>query len=97
MSNTYRRKKFNSKRRFFYYYWTVFSKEDVEKADYIEKWKYHSDNYYNKSKKSIKQFYKNKDYKKLRQIFVKELKSYNNIDDFFLERKSKKSIKRDIY
>lgn len=67
MSNTIRRNKFNRKSRHFVHYWDEFSEKSVNNNPYIAVWKYYSDNYYTKSHKDRKQYYKNQEDRKIRR------------------------------
>lgn len=93
MSRTIRRANFNKKNRFFHHYWECFSEREVEESNYIKNWEYHSDNYYTKSCKDMKQFWKNKEYRKLRSMFKERISNCEKFEEFFLEHKKAKSIK----
>lgn len=69
MSKTVRRVHFNSKRRFFTHYWECFSEQEVRESDYIKDHQYHGDNYYTKSCKDLKQFFKNVVDREMRREF----------------------------
>ena len=97
MSRTIRRKQFNKKNRFFQHYWEAFSDNEIKEKDYIEVWKYHSDNYYTKSSKEMKQFWKNKEYRTLRREFKNEISNTSNLEEFFLENKQAKCIKWSLH
>lgn len=97
MSRTIRRNNFNKKNRFFRHYWESYSQIDVNEQDFIEVWKYHSDNYYTKSCKDMKQFYKNNEYRNLRYKFKEEISKIIHLEDFFMEKIKVKSIKNCIH
>lgn len=72
MSRTVRRKKFNSKKKFFVHYWECYSSQEVARQKYIDVWQYYGDNYYTKSCKDNKQFFKNVAFRMVRQDFRKQ-------------------------
>ena len=96
MSRTVRRKNFNKKSRFFQHYWEAFSDKEVINGDYIELWKYHSDNYYTKSTKNNKQYLKNLEDRKIRRNFNKSLHNFD-LEDFFLLKLKPNCIKWDLH
>lgn len=81
MSRTVRRIKFNSKKKFFKHYWEAYSQKEVNRQDYIEVWKYHSDNYYTKGSKNRKQAYKKVRYGQIRQEFRLKIHRFDINDD----------------
>jgi hypothetical protein len=99
MSRTIRRTKFNRKKHFYAHYWEAYSQQEVNEQKYIEVWKYHSDNYYTKSSKEIKQFFKNMMDRKLRRESVSLLSaakylSHTHRDfDIVLSRHNKHCIR----
>jgi hypothetical protein len=97
MSRTIRRNKFNKKKRFFHHYWESYSQIEVNEQSFIEVWKYHSDNYYTKSCKDLKQFFKNNEYRNLRYKFKKEIAKIVNLDDFLMDEVKVRSIKNCIH
>lgn len=97
MSRTVRRNHFNKKSRFFQHYWEAFSDAEIERNDYIELWKYHSDNYYTKKTKNIKQFYKILEYRSLRRNFKLNISKTLFLEDLFLKKTKAKSIKWNIH
>lgn len=97
MSRTIRRTQFNKKNRFFQHYWEAFSNYEILERNYIKLWQYHSDNYYTKSCKDNKQFFKNLEDRKLRRDFKKEISTISNMDDFFLKKVKAQSIKWKIH
>lgn len=97
MSRTTRRTKFNKKNRFFQHYWEAFSDIEIEKAHYIELWQYHSDNYYTKSCKNTKQFFKNLEYRSIRREFKEKISRTSQMEDFFLNKIKANSIKWDLH
>lgn len=97
MSRTIRRTHFNKKKRFFQHYWEAFSDTDVLKNNYIELWKYHSDNYYTKSCKNNKQFFKTLENRKIRRHFKSDISHSHDIEDFFMKHTKCQSIKWKIH
>lgn len=100
MSNTIRRNKFNRKTRHFVHYWDEFSEKSVNNNRYIEVWKYYSDNYYTKSHKDRKQYYKNQEYRKIRRSSKIELHGavvQHNVDEVVLNYIKPNSIKYKIH
>ena len=96
MSRTIRRTSFNKKKRFFTHYWEAYSEKEVNNLRYMKPWQYHSDNYYTKSCKNTKQFFKNIEDRKLRRDFKKDL-SYQDIEDFCITSKKARSIKWNLH
>lgn len=93
MSRTIRRVHFNKKKRFFQHYWEAFSDNEILHKNYLQLWQYHSDNYYTKSCKDNKQFFKNLEDRKLRRDFKKEIAKIDDFEDFFLKKIKAQSIK----
>ena len=86
MSRTFRRTTQNAKRRFFKHYWEEYDDNVIARKDYIPLWKYHSDNYYTKHVKEMKQFYKQRSYSRLRNEFRIKINSRFDLEDFVLEK-----------
>lgn len=80
MSRTIRRNKFNKKNRFFNHYWEIYSEQELKKQTYIEVWKYHSDNYYTKNAKEVKQFFKSQKFNQTEQEFKKKAHQLQLLD-----------------
>ena len=97
MSRTIRRTQFNRKKHFFQHYWEAFSNAEIEKRDYIELWQYHSDNYYTKSCKTRKQFYKNLEDRSLRREFKSKISHTYDFEDFFLHKVKYQSVKWKVH
>lgn len=97
MSRTIRRTQFNRKKHFFQHYWEAFSDSEIEERDYIKLWQYHSDNYYTKSCKNRKQFYKNLEYRTLRREFKEKISQMRDFEDFYLDKVKSKSIKWKVH
>lgn len=97
MSRTIRRKHFNKKKHFFQHYWEAFSDNEILQKGYIKLWQYHSDNYYTKSYKDCKQFFKNLENRKLRRNFKLEVSKFHDIENFFLKDVKPKSINWKIH
>lgn len=97
MSRTIRRKHFNKKGRFFQHYWEAFSDNEIKEKSYLELWQYHSDNYYTKSCKDNKQFFKNDEYRNLRREFKQKILKNFDLEDFFLNKVKANSIKWKIH
>lgn len=97
MSRTIRRTQFNKKKHFFQHYWEAFSDSEIEERLYIELWQYHSDNYYTKSCKNRKQFFKNLEYRTLRYEFKQKMSKNYDVEDFYLNKIKASSIKWKIH
>lgn len=97
MSRTIRRTQFNKKKHFFQHYWEAFSQAEVKDNTYIEVWQYHSDNYYTKSCKNLKQFIKNLEYRTLRREFKEKILKTSQLEDFFLKKTKAESIRRKLH
>lgn len=100
MSKTLRRMHFNRKRRFFTHYWECFTEQDVRESAHIKPHQYHSDNYYTKSCKDVKQFLKNVADREMRREFRDmERKILLDLDvaDELLGLDKPRSIKWDLH
>lgn len=97
MSRTIRRTQFNKKKRFFQHYWEAFSRKEVVAGNYIDLWQYHGDNYYTKSCKDNKQFFKNLEDRNLRREFKKSVNTCIDLENFNLKKVKAQSIKWKIH
>jgi hypothetical protein len=95
MSKTIRRVHLNKQKHFVSYYWTSYTEKDLW---FIESWKYHSDNYYNKKHKDLKQFFNNQLEREFRQDFKQKINHFLKTDNYeddmiFNYHKPRKSIR----
>lgn len=99
MSRTYRRRNYNVKTHIYLHYWTIFSEQELKNVLYIRAWKYHSDNYYTKQAKKRKQFFKNKEYRKIRRALKEDIQKNINIDlDLIaIDNNKRKSIRHLVH
>lgn len=93
MSRTYRRTNYNIKTHIYLHYWELFSENELRKTHYIRAWKYHSDNYHTKQAKKRKQFFKNREYRKIRRALKVDIQKNIDLDLIAIDNNKRKSIK----